>query len=150
MQDLPVTPFWRRFRGPFYGLLKWHDMDKLWETLKASPEGWYIFDMPEVPPCHPANAADLTIFLDETAAFLRKKHRQDYCGLIYVDDRDEAEFIKIFDPGNMGTACGCSTKTILPRWTLTRLKPDAPLAAERLVPQKSGLIDRLFDRVRAN
>ena len=151
MSDFPDTPFWRHFRGAFSGLLKWHDMDVLWEFLKASPEGWYVFDMLDQPPTQPIEGAVLPSFLSETEQFLRKRHGQDYCGLIYVDQRDAPEFIKIYDPKNMGTACGGSTNVILPRWTLTRIKPDAVLATEAAPETKYGsfnsLLGRVLDRV---
>lgn len=142
-----MSQYWSSFRGPFNGLLKWHDMDVLWEFLKTSPEGWYVFDMLEAPPTHTTPGAELLIFLSESRQFLCKRHRADYCGLIYVDNNDTPEFIKIFDPKNMGTACGCSDKIILPRWTLTRIRPDAIVTTTSEPARKAGWFWQGFGRV---
>jgi len=125
LSDLPGTKYWQAFQGSFCGLLQWDDMSMLWENLKTSSEGWYVFDTLRAPPLNPVTSSDLAEILDEIEKFTHKRHRYDYCGFMYVDDRQSPTFIKIFDPRKMGSSCGCSGELILPRWILSRIRPDA-------------------------
>ena len=146
MDDLPDTEFWRRYLGRFSGVLKWRQMQALWDVLKASPEGWYVFDMhaiPEVVPEQALAGEAFLQFLDEAERYGRARHDHDYCGFIYVDDAANPGFVKIFDPKGMGTSCGCGSLRILPRWTLSRIKPDS-LSPEPQTPTKTSPLKRLF------
>ena len=55
---------------------------------------------------------------------MRNEHKEDYCGIVYVDDPEEPGFLKIYDPGNLGMVCGSSEAPPLPGWTLSRVAPD--------------------------
>lgn len=146
LSDLPGTKYWQAFQGYFSGLLQWEDMSTLWEQLKASPEGWYVFDTLQAPPQSPVSSSELQELLNEIEVFTRKRHRHEYCGFIYVDDRNSPGFIKIFDPRKMGSSCGCSDELILPRWIISRARPDALPEPE---PKKKGFAGWLSGHFKA-
>ena len=136
------------YHGYLKGLLQWRQFDDLWTHLRAHPEGWYVrdFSSKKIPDA-PMGAEDFRAFLDEAETFLRRRHREDYCGFIYLDDIENPTFIKVFDPRKMGSACSCSTQATPPRWTISRLPPvltaDMTPPPEE-TPRKKGLLARLF------
>ncbi len=129
MTEAPLHPFLQRFRGAFSGILRWPQLDELWQTLREQSDGWYIYAVGETPPEQVADRETLRHFIEEIDQLLRREHRYDYCGVVYVDDRQTPTFIKIFDPNNLGVSCGSSTNPPLPGWLLTRMQPiDLPNA----------------------
>ena len=66
---------------------------------------------------------------------MRDHHREDYCGIVYVDNQDDPGFIKIFDPGHLGVSCGFSQNLKLPGWIMCRIPPQ-PLEDSRVLPAK--------------
>ena len=116
--------FYQRFRGAFSGILKWTQLTEFWQQLKAeADDGWYVYALGEAVPEHPVSADKLRHFIDELDILLRKEHQEDYCGIVYVDDRADPSFIKIYDPGNLGVVCGFSDNPPLPGWVLSRIPP---------------------------
>ncbi len=117
------------FNGSFSGILRWPDLNGLWARLRQQPEGWHLYAVGEVPPTAPLSRSELLAFIDHIDALLRAEHEADYCGIVYVDDRDQPRFVKIYDPDNLGVSCGISTARILPGWILSQLRPvDLPNA----------------------
>lgn len=55
-----------------------------------------------------------TRFLDEVTTLLREDHAEPYLGIVYVDDRNEPEFIKIYGNDNLRSSCGSSGQRVLP------------------------------------
>ena len=66
---------------------------------------------------------DLSNFIETTDQLLHEQHQEDYCGIVYVDNIDTPEYIKIYDPANLGVVCGYSDNPPLPGWILSRLVP---------------------------
>ena len=136
------------YRGNLKGLLQWRQFEDLWARLRAAPEGWYVRDFADgAIPESPLSGEEFLAFLDEAEAFLRRRHREDYCGFIYLDEFERPGIIKVFDPKKMGSSCSCSTEPVPPRWTISRQKPE--LAADRVpppeeAPRRKGLFARLF------
>ncbi len=116
--------FLARFRGCFTGILRWEQLDRFWEGLRArAGEGWYIYAVGETPPTAPVSAGKLLAFVDEIDPLLRREHGEDYCGLVYTDDLAVPTYIKIFDPHNLGVSCGYSDNPPLPGWIVSRIRP---------------------------
>ncbi len=116
--------FLSRFRGSFSGVLRWDQLDRFWERLRAGvDDGWYVYAVGEAPPTAPVAAARLLAFIDELDPLLRREHDEDYCGIVYADDLDAPTFVKIFDPNNLGVSCGYSDNPPLPGWILSRIPP---------------------------
>lgn len=117
-------PYLSAFRGRFSGILRWPQLDALWQTLREQGDKqWYIYAVGEMPPTTPATPEQLAVFLDEVDRLLREEHAEDYCGIVYADDPDDPAFIKIFDPNNLGVVCGFSDNPPLPGWILSTLPP---------------------------
>lgn len=117
--------FREAFRGSFYGVLRWPELDRLWENLRAqADDSWYIYAVGEPPPDRCAAKSELLNFIDEIDRLLRAEHEEDYCGIVYADDVSSPAFVKIFDPHNLGSSCGFAADgPPLPGWTLSRLQP---------------------------
>ena len=127
-------PFYTALRGNFSSLLAWDDLDQFWNIVRAQPNGWYIYAVGEPVPTQPSNATELNKFLDAVYALLRNDHREDYCGIVYADDRRAPSLVKIFDPHNLGVSCGFSKNPPQPGWILSRLAP-LPLNDPRPLPE---------------
>ena len=120
----PVDPFVEQFRGSFVSMLRWPQLDTLWENLRENADaGWYAYAVCESPPETPLGAEQINTFLTEIHELLRKEHEEDYCGIVYADDTQKPTFIKIYDPSNLGVVCGFSDNPPLPGWTLSLIPP---------------------------
>jgi hypothetical protein len=116
--------FLQAFRGRFVGIMEWDELDQFWQTVvRRADKGWYIYAVGEAIPDRPGSAADVETFVKEIAALLRKEHEEEYCGIVYVDNKAEPRFIKIFDPNNLGVVCGYSDNPPLPGWILSTIRP---------------------------
>jgi hypothetical protein len=115
--------FKERMNGRFYGVLQWADLDKLWDRVRAEPEGWYTALTGDAPPTAPLSVAELGKFITEIDALLHKEHHYDYCGVVYVDEPSKPTLLKIFDPYNMGSGCRVGGEPIPPLWVLSRIQP---------------------------
>lgn len=112
------------FRGRFTSLMRWHQLDEFWENFKQQVDnGWYIYHVGDVPPETPVNKDKVLEFVDEIDGLLHTEHDEDYCGIVYADDKENPSYIKIFDPNNLGVSCGYSEKPPLPGWILSRIPP---------------------------
>ena len=116
--------FLKAFRGSFVSLLRWPQFDEFWEKMRTmADDDWYIYAIGEAPPATTTSKMDLLNFLEESDRLLHKEHDEDYCGIVYVDDKNDPTFIKIFDPNNLGVSCGYSDNPPLPGWIISRIKP---------------------------
>lgn len=140
---LPDTPWWRTYQGRFKGILTWQAFDRLWARLAEAPEGWYAYELSGSCPEAPLSAEAFQALLDEANDMYAIARKQSFCGAVYVDDPESPSFIKVFDPNNMGAVCGDSGKRTLPRWVLSRARPD-PLPPAPEAPARKGLISRLI------
>ena len=112
------------FRGNFTSTMRWPDLDAFWDVLRSQADDqWYIYAVGEEPPEETASKQHLLNFIDKVDELLRKEHEEDYCGIVYVDSKEQPEFIKIFDPNNLGVTCGFSENPPLPGWILSRIQP---------------------------
>ena len=128
-------PFYTAFRGSFTSLMQWTQLDAFWDTVKTKADaGWYVYCIGEPVPVQRLTAAQVQKFLKEVDALLRHDHDESYCGIVYTDSKTDPTFIKIFDPNNLGVACGASKNPPLPGWTLSLL-PSAHLESKRPLPE---------------
>lgn len=118
-----------RFRGSFKGVLRWAQLDDLWEVVRHDDKAWYVYAVGEAVPTSPSSREDFVRFLKEVDELLHRDHEEDYCGIVYTDDFSDPHFIKIFDPHNLGVSCGYSDNPPLPGWVLSTIPPaDLPHA----------------------
>lgn len=119
-----IDPFYLAYRGAFTGLLKWPDLDALWQEVTGRAEqAWYIYTTSEAPPATPATEQELRDFIRHIDKRLRTDHAEDYCGIVYADSKTNPTYIKIYDPNNLGVVCGISREPIFPGWILSQLPP---------------------------
>ena len=116
--------FARAFKGSFSGILRWEQLDDLWQRLRDDAAGdWYLYAVGEAPPTDTVSKYDVIQFIEQVDELLRKEHDEQYCGIVYVDDVKAPSFVKIFDPNNLGVSCGYSDNPPLPGWILSKLPP---------------------------
>lgn len=122
--DTP-TPFMVGFKGYFKSILKWDDFDRFWAGLSQNPSAdWYIYAIGSPPPQQCASTTQLGEFIHSMTSLLHQEHHERYCGIVYVDDLENPQFIKIYDPNNLGSVCGCSSlPPPLPGWVLSKSVP---------------------------
>jgi len=116
--------FEQKYNGRFVSALRWEQLDALWETVKSTSEGWYVYFINDQVPNEPMQSQELQLFIQEVDELLRRDHDYDYCGIVYADAFDTPSMIKIYDPNNLGAACGSSGQKIHPRWLMTRVQPE--------------------------
>lgn len=137
--------FPRAFRGGFTAALRWHQLDALWDRIRArSDAGWYLYAIGEPPPTAPADAGRLLTFLAEVDQLLRSEHREDFCGIVYADDLALPTFVKIYDPHNLGVVCGFSEDPPLPGWVMSLIPPVDLATTEQPSQDRRGWWKRLF------
>jgi len=135
------------FRGSFTSMLRWPQLDALWGRLRDEPVGWYVYAVGEAPPSEPVDAVELSRFIDELDALLRREHDEDYCGIVYADSRERPTMIKVYDPNNLGVSCGYSDNPPLPGWVFSRLPP-VDLPATRQPAGRRRWWQRVFGEAR--
>lgn len=109
--------------GRFEGILRWPDLDALWLRVKASGVPWYIYEVGMDVPDAPIVAHNLDAEIGVIDKLLHENHKEDYCGIVYVDDPDMPTLIKVFGPKNLGASCGSSGSKTWPRWILSHIPP---------------------------
>ncbi len=140
------SPFWQQFNGNFKGMLRWSQLDDLWRQLRAQPHGWFVTQLGQERPEAPLDEAGLLRFIDEADALLRREHQHDYCGIVFADAPAQPQFIKIFDPHNLGSSCSHSNTPILPLWVLSRTPPERLDTPTPQPSSRSNWWTRLFDQ----
>lgn len=121
---IPPDSFQARYKGRFIAIRHWHDLDEFWKVLKSQGEGWFAYAPGEKVPQETLHSNELARFVDELDALLRKEHQEEYCNIVYVDDKQNPDFIKVYDPNNLGSACSGSLAPPLPGWVFSRVQPE--------------------------
>jgi len=128
-QDLSLenqnsNTFITAYRGSFTSMMRWPQLDDFWQRLsEQADDNWYIYAVGEQPPENPVSKHKLIKFIQEIDALLHKDHTEDYCGIVYADNKNTPTFIKVYDPNNLGVSCGFSDNPPLPGWILSKLAP---------------------------
>jgi hypothetical protein len=119
-----ANPYQEAFYGYFKGIKSWDDLTAFWQHLEQhADDSWFVYETNQLPPGSPLPSQAFIDFIQQADDYLRKNHDEDYCGIVYVDDPESPEFIKIYDPNNLGVVCGYSDNPPLPKWSVSRLRP---------------------------
>jgi len=118
-------PYVKHFKeGRFESLMRWEQLERFWNILRPQvDDSWYVYAVGEMAPHTTSSKENVLDFIDEIDQLLRKEHDERYCGIVYADDHQSPEFIKIFDPNNLGVSCGFSDNPPLPGWVMSKMKP---------------------------
>jgi len=117
--------FAQRLDGAFIGILRWPQLDELWERVKQKGQPWYLYQIGETVPDTPLQDGQLGAAIEELDQLLRHDHHYDYCGIVYADQPKAPTLIKVYDPNHLGSSCGCSGARIPPRWVLSLEPPES-------------------------
>lgn len=124
MENELAAQFIKAFRGSFTSMMRWPQLDEFWGRLgQQADDSWYIYAVGEQPPETSVAKDKLLSFVKEIDILLHKDHTEDYCGIVYTDDKTNPTFIKIYDPNNLGVSCGFSDNPPLPGWILSKIQP---------------------------
>ncbi|MCP3850062.1 MAG: hypothetical protein GY694_07480 [Gammaproteobacteria bacterium] len=124
-----MHPFIEKYHGRLIGILRWEHLTELWETIHEimhtkTANDWFIYHIGEPPPVTACSTEKLHHFIEEIDTLLKHDHEHDYCGIVYVDNKTEPAFIKIYDPNNLGHTCGSNgAPPPLPGWILSKIQP---------------------------
>lgn len=147
MQAFKNPEFDALFDGMLFSLLSWDQLDAFWQRVDGDG-GWYLYALGEERPEQPADVEHVLTFIREIDTLLHKDHHEDYCGIVYADDLENPQLIKIYDPNHLGTSCGSSHQRILPGWVMSRAAP-SDLDPSHHVPQNrkrwwQGMLDTIY------
>ena len=95
------------FKGTFYGILRWEQLDKLWERVREDAGGgWYMYAVGELPPVEVAGAGEILSFVEEELAGLHGMVSQS--GALNPRLRDESvKWLESLMPGGGDFATYC-------------------------------------------
>jgi hypothetical protein len=144
MTEQPDDRYLRQFRGSFTSAMRWPDLDTLWQTLRRSPDNWFVYAVGHPPPKQTLSAEEFERFLEEIDRLLRAEHDEDYCGIVYADNLRAPSMVKIYDPNNLGVSCGYSDNPPLPGWVLSHVPPVALQSQQPLPGNRRRWWQRLF------
>jgi hypothetical protein len=129
-----MNAFETKLNGTLYGLIQWSAWDRLKALLQEDAAArWYVSAAGATVPAGPLDPVALHVLLDEITALLRNDHREDYLGIVYVDDFDAPTLVKIYDPNNLGASCGSIGFKVPPGWVLSLDRP-TPIDAATPLP----------------
>ncbi len=119
-----IDEFDRYYNGMLYSVMRWDQLTVFWNKVDAGA-GWYLYAVGQQVPHEPSAAAKVQQFTREMDELLRREHHEDYCAIVYADNLDEPNFIKIYDPNHLGSSCGSSAtkSSVLPGWLMSRTPP---------------------------
>ena len=116
--------FDRYYDGLLYSVMRWDQLTAFWQKIDVD-SGWYLYAVGQDLPDGPSTGEKVQQFTRELDELLRREHHEDYCAIVYADDLEAPNFIKIYDPNHLGSSCGSSaTKSVvLPGWLMSRTPP---------------------------
>lgn len=136
-----------QFQGRFIGIMQWDDCHALFDTLTANPANdWHFYDTTRTTmPQTVIDANTLVKQLTTIKSILQTEHQERYCGIVYVDDLKNPNFIKIFNPNNLGKICGSSEHPPIPQWLLSKTQPVDIVEKFALPPEnQQGFISKFL------
>jgi hypothetical protein len=112
------------YNGLLYSVMRWDQLTAFWQKVDADA-AWYLYAVGQEVPQEPSAADKVQQFMRELDELLRREHHEDYCAIVYADNLDAPNFIKIYDPNHLGSSCGSSSmkSSVLPGWLMSKTPP---------------------------
>jgi hypothetical protein len=119
-----TSEFDRQYNGLLYSVMRWDQLTAFWQKVDAGA-GWYLYAVGHELPQATSPADKVQQFMRELDELLRRDHHEDYCAIVYADDLEAPNFIKIYDPNHLGSSCGSSSMktSVLPGWLMSKTPP---------------------------
>jgi hypothetical protein len=119
-----TSEFDRHYNGLLYSVMRWDQLTAFWQKVDAGA-GWYLYAVGHDLPQKSSPADKVRQFMRELDELLRREHHEDYCAIVYADDLEAPNFIKIYDPNHLGSSCGSSSmkSSVLPGWLMSKMPP---------------------------
>jgi hypothetical protein len=119
-----TSEFDRQYNGLLYSVMRWDQLTAFWQRVDAGA-GWYLYAVGHDLPQKASPADKVQQFMRELDALLRRAHHEDYCAIVYADDLEAPNFVKIYDPNHLGSSCGSSSmkSSVLPGWLMSKTPP---------------------------
>jgi hypothetical protein len=119
-----TSEFDRHYNGLLYSVMRWDQLTAFWQKVDAGA-GWYLYAVGHDLPQKSSPADKVQQFMRELDELLRREHHEDYCAIVYADDLEAPNFIKIYDPNHLGSSCGSSSmkSSVLPGWLMSKVPP---------------------------
>ncbi len=116
--------FDRYYNGLLYSVMRWDQLTAFWQKVDADA-GWYLYAVGHAVPQVSSGPDKVRHFMSEIDELLRREHHEDYCAIVYADNLDAPNFIKIYDPNHLGSSCGSSSmkSSVLPGWLMSKVPP---------------------------
>jgi len=111
------------FQGRFIGIMQWDDCHELFNKLIDQPTDWFLYDTLTTVPVSTVDAQNFKDRIHEIKKILTEEHQERYCGIVYTDNLETPNFVKIFHPSNLGKSCGSSEHPPIPQWLLSKTPP---------------------------
>ncbi|CAC9580802.1 hypothetical protein [uncultured Gammaproteobacteria bacterium] len=133
-----------QFQDRFIGIMQWEDCHALFEKLSNNSNDWYLYNTSKVVPKTVVNANDFLNAINNIKKVIKSEHQERYCGIVYTNDLNNPDFVKIFHPNNLGKSCGSSENPPIPQWLLSKIKPIDIIKRFDFPPEKEGFISKYF------
>jgi len=122
MSTAAADEFHSRLNGLLFSVMSWQQLTDFWARVDRN-DGWYLYAIGEELPVSPANDLQVGQFIEKLDALLRHDHHESYCGIVYADNLEQPDFVKIYDPNHLGSSCGSSKNPPLPGWVMSKVPP---------------------------
>jgi len=136
--------FTQRLNGLLFSVMTWQQLTEFWSRIGRN-DGWYLYAVGETLPTAPASSGQVDLFIEKIDALLRHDHHESYCGIVYADNLEQADFVKIYDPNHLGSSCGSSKNPPLPGWVMSKVAPTELQAKWTLPANRKRWWQALFE-----
>lgn len=139
-----MSDYIEQFQSRFIGIMQWDDCNSLLQLLIENPDNWYLYDTDSNNlPSETISADEFVLTVSEIKQILDEEHKERYCGIVYTNDLKNPTFVKVFHPNNLGKTCGSSENPPIPKWLISKIKPED--VVEKFCPKdEEGFVSKFL------
>ncbi|MFA9461375.1 hypothetical protein [Thiohalorhabdus methylotrophus] len=125
--------FAERYWGRFTGCIRWEQAEDAARGVEAMGGVWYAArpEAEESDDAERLDGAGAARLLRTRLAEMRRLKKGEFCNLVFVDDAEAPNLIKIFHPRRAGDACRVGGEPVRPWLVLSRYPVDPTVFAPR-------------------